>query len=69
MLGDILKEVRKQFEFTQEKLPHELDTSFSRISKWKNWHTSPSKLDKWRLLKFCKNNNVNMTIISELEEL
>ncbi len=69
MFGDIIKEVRKELGITQEKLAHELDISFSTINRWENGHTSPSRLAKRRLLEFCKNNNVNITIISKLEEL
>ncbi len=69
MFGNIIKEVRKELGITQEKLAHELDISFSTINRWENGHTSPSRLAKRRLLEFCKNNNVNITIISKLEEL
>lgn len=69
MIGDIIKKVRKQLGITQEQLARELDISFSTINRWENGHTSPSKLAKRRLLEFCINNNVDITIISELEEL
>ena len=69
MLVDIIKEVRKQLGITQEELARELDISFSTINRWENGHTSPSKLAKRRLLEFCKNRNLDNTIISELEEL
>lgn len=69
MFGDIIKKVRKQLGITQEQLARELDISFSTINRWENGHTSPSKLAKRRLLEFCKNNNVDITIISDLEEL
>lgn len=69
MIGDIIKKVRKQLGITQEKLAHDLDISFSTINRWENGHTSPSKLAKRRLIEFCKNRNVDITIISELEKL
>ena len=56
MLGNIIKKIRNQLGITQEQLAHELDTS-------------PSRLAKRRLLEFCKNSNVDITIISELEGL
>jgi transcriptional regulator with XRE-family HTH domain len=69
MFEDIIKKVRKQLGITQEQLARELDISFSTINRWENGHTSPSKLAKRRLLEFCRNNNVDIIIISELEKL
>lgn len=69
MFEDIIKKVRKQLGITQEQLARELDISFSTINRWENGHTSPSKLAKRRLIEFCRNNNVDITIISELEKL
>lgn len=69
MFGDIIKKVRKQLGITQEQLARELDISFSTINRWENGHTSPSKLAKRRLLEFCRNNNLDTSIISELEDL
>ncbi len=69
MFGDVIKKVRKQLGITQEQLARELDISFSTINRWENGHTVPSKLAKRHLLEFCRNNNVAITIISELEEL
>ena len=68
MFGDSVKKVRKQLGITQEQLARELDISFSTINRWENGHTSPSKLAQRRLLEFCRNNNLDKTIISELEE-
>lgn len=69
MLEDIIKQIRIQLGITQEQFARELDISFSTINRWENGHTLPSKLAKRRLLEFCKNNNVDSTTISKLEEL
>lgn len=69
MFGDIIKKVRTQLGITQEQLARELDISFSTINRWENGHTSPSKLARMRLLEFCRNNNLDTSIISELEDL
>jgi len=66
---EIIKAVRIQLNITQEQLAHELNISFSTISRWENGHTSPSKLAKMRLLEFCSRKNVDTTITSELEKL
>lgn len=69
MPEDIIKQVREQLNITQEQLARELNISFSTINRWENGHTSPSKLAKMRLLEFCKNCNIDITIISVLEKL
>ncbi|HCT64213.1 MAG TPA: transcriptional regulator [Lachnospiraceae bacterium] len=69
MLEDIIKQVREQLNITQEQLARELNISFSTINRWENGHTSPSKLAKMRLLEFCKDSSIDITIISELEKL
>lgn len=69
MFGDIIKKVRKQLGITQEQLARELDISFSTINRWENGHTSPSKLARRRLLEFCRTNNLDTSIISELKDL
>lgn len=69
MFEDNIKKVRKQLGITQEQLARELDISFSTINRWENGHTSPSKLAKRRLLEFCRNNNIDIAITSELEKM
>lgn len=69
MLENIIKKIRNQLGITQEQLTHKLDISFSTINRWENKQTSPSKSAKRRTLEVCKNSNVDITIISELEGL
>lgn len=66
---EIIKLIRDQLKITQEQLAHELNISFSTINRWENGHTSPSKLAKMHLLKFCENSNIDILIISQLEKL
>lgn len=66
---DVIKAIRKDLNITQEQLARDLDISFSTINRWENGHTSPSKLAKMRLLEFCRRNNVNVVITSEIEKL
>jgi len=65
---DIIKAIRKKLNITQEQLARELNISFSTINRWENGHTTPSKLAKMQLLEFCRNNDVDSNIISELEK-
>ena len=65
---EIIREIRKNLNITQEQLAKELNVSFSTINRWENGHTSPSKLAKIRLLEFCNTRNVDTLIISELDK-
>lgn len=69
MFVDIIKAIHKDLDITQEQLARELNISFSTINRWENGHTSPSKLAKMRLLEFCRRNNVDTVITSEIEKL
>ncbi|MBN1696970.1 MAG: helix-turn-helix transcriptional regulator [Spirochaetales bacterium] len=40
----IIKEIRKQLDFSQEDLARELGVSFAVINRWENGQTSPSRL-------------------------
>ncbi len=66
---EIMKAIRIQLDITQEQLAHELNISFSTISRWENGHTFPSRLAKKSLLDFSKNNNVDSSIIHSIEGL
>lgn len=46
-----------------------MNVSFSTINRWENGHRVPKKLTMVCLIEFCKNNDVDMTIISELKKL
>ncbi|MBM7854187.1 transcriptional regulator with XRE-family HTH domain [Desulfohalotomaculum tongense] len=44
--GDVIKAIRMKFNITQEQLAREFNICFLTINRWKNGHTSPSKLTK-----------------------
>jgi len=67
-LSEILKEIRRQLGITQEQLAHDLNISFSTISRWENDHTSPSRLAKIRLLEYCSDHGIATDIITQLKE-
>lgn len=66
---EIIKKCRNQLKMTQEQFARELNISFSTINRWENGHTIPSKLAKVHLLEFCKSQNIDVVLISELEKL
>ena len=65
-LSEILKQIRKQQNYTQEQFARELNISFSTINRWENNHTAPSVLAKIRLVEYCKKNSVDDAILEEL---
>lgn len=67
--SEIIKSIREQLGITQEQLAHELNVSFSTINRWENGHRVPKKLAIVCLIELCRHNDIDMTIISELEKL
>lgn len=66
-LDEILKNIRKELNLTQEQLARDLNVSFSTLNRWENSHTVPSRLARMRLLDYCSKKGVSVGIISELE--
>lgn len=65
---EVIKDVRKQLNISQEQLARDLDISFSTISRWENGRTMPSKLARIRLLEYCKEKKLDKEIICRLLE-
>lgn len=65
---EIVRAIRTQLGISQERFAHELNISFSTISRWENGHTSPSCLAKMRLLEYCSKHDIDAGIISQLEK-
>lgn len=68
-LDEILKNIRKELNLTQEQLARDLNVSFSTLNRWENSHTVPSRLARMRLLDYCYKNDVSAEIISELDRV
>jgi len=66
-LDEILKNIRKELNLTQEQLARNLNVSFSTLNRWENRHAIPSRLARMRLLDYCVKNSVSDEIIFELE--
>ena len=52
---DLVKEVRRQLEISQEELAHELGVSFATINRWENARTTPFRLARRQFEEFCSN--------------
>jgi transcriptional regulator with XRE-family HTH domain len=51
--SEVLKDIRAQQHYTQEKLARELNVSFSTINRWENNKTTPSELAKMHIIEYC----------------
>ncbi|UOO38401.1 helix-turn-helix transcriptional regulator [Oscillospiraceae bacterium CM] len=68
-LDEILKEVRKELNISQEQFAHELNVSFTTLNRWENNRSVPSRLAKLRILDYCKSKNIPKDIITALEHV
>ncbi len=66
--SEIIKSIRKQFNYTQEQLARELKVSFSTVNRWENGRTVPSVLAKMQILEYCERNRIDQHIIDELNK-
>lgn len=52
--SELVKEVRRQLEISQEDLARALGVSFATINRWENGKTAPSRLARNQFETFCK---------------
>lgn len=69
LFNDLLKEIRTELDLTQEEFAHELNVSFSTLSRWENGHTVPSRLAKMSIMVFCKKHYLSPQITEQLSDL
>lgn len=50
----LVKRVRSQLNFSQEKLAREIGVSFATVNRWENGKTKPFKLARNQFDNFCK---------------
>lgn len=56
----LIKQVRKELGFSQERLARELRVSFSTINRWENRKFSPSPLAVEKIVELCKSHKINI---------
>ncbi|HZW98011.1 MAG TPA: helix-turn-helix transcriptional regulator [Bacillota bacterium] len=66
---EILKAIRKELDFSQEALAHELHMSFATLNRWENKRNLPSRLAIVTLKEFCIQQGVSENIIEELNNI
>ncbi|MEA5048786.1 MAG: helix-turn-helix transcriptional regulator [Eubacteriales bacterium] len=67
--NELLKEVRKELNISQEQFAHELNVSFTTLNRWENNRCVPSRLAKLRILDYCKSKNISKDIVIALEHV
>ena len=65
--SQVVKNIRKQLDLTQENFARELEISFSTLNRWENDRTMPSALAKRQVLDYCVNHGVDESTIIELK--
>ncbi len=51
---ELVKEVRRQLELSQQGVAHALGVSFATVNRWENGKTTPSKMARTVWKQFCK---------------
>ena len=66
--SQIIKNIRKDLNISQEDLARELRVSYATVNRWENEKANPSKMAKNSLLEFCKKNKIPGSISNELKQ-
>lgn len=65
--ADIVKEIRKQLDVSQEERARELKISFTTINRWENGRGLPSPMVRMRVAEFCVQNDISDELIKALK--
>ena len=68
-LDEILKEIRKELNISQEQFARDLIVSFTTLNRWENCRTTPSRLAKMRIIDYCNEKGVSKEIIKKLDRI
>lgn len=66
-IDEILKEIRKELNVSQEQLAHELNVSFTTLNRWENNRSKPSRLASIQIKDFCIQKGISKDIIAQLD--
>lgn len=61
-----VKEIRIELNISQEQLARELHVSFATVNRWENGKNNPNMLAKKALYDFCKEKEIDKTLITHL---
>ena len=67
-IDEILKNIRKELNISQETLARELNVSFATLNRWENNKAKPSRLAMDKLKDYCATNKISSSILGELDK-
>ncbi|GHU80234.1 hypothetical protein FACS1894191_5020 [Clostridia bacterium] len=66
-IDEALKNIRRELNISQERLAHDLNVSFTTLSRWENSHAKPSRLAMIQIKDYCAEKDLPVAIIAALE--
>jgi len=67
-LDEIIKNIRKELNITQEQLARDLDISYATLNRWENGHNIPNRLTRKAIAAYCSKKGMSSKIIIALEQ-
>ena len=68
-LSEIIKTIRSELNLSQEGLARELHVGFSSVNRWENNKSKPNQIARYALIELCKKRNLDLDLISLLEDM
>ena len=59
-MDKLIKRIRTEAKMSQEQFAKSLGTTVLSINRWENGKTYPNRMAQGNILKFCKENNINV---------
>ncbi len=57
-MKELLKTIRENINYSQERMSKELNVSFATINRWENGHAIPNKLAQEKIYDFCMEHSI-----------
>jgi len=67
-INEIVKEIRRELDISQETLARYLNVSYATLNRWENNKAKPSRLAMDKLKDYCIANGIPKRMMSELEK-
>ena len=69
LVDEILKNIRKELNISQETLARDLNVSFATLNRWENNRVKPSRLAKMRIREYCSTKKLSKEILSDINDI
>ncbi len=67
-LNEIVREIRKELDISQEDFARELHVGFASVSRWENARAKPNKMARHIIVEYCKQKNVRKELIEAFQK-